>query len=303
MSAQFDTTTAQLIEFGVGFEDKQGEHYALVPIDDEIQGALREMVVTTRGELKEAGGRPVLYEPSEKHGGKENLRLPLNDDFAANIRAIHDANNLPMEPRALSIPENVFCYFARMSDGKGERLTAIRRATAFKGVLKNRLIQLFSDALKLVHENIFKLDRDFDLLVDGEEVQILRPIGFEYVAELEEEVCKAAPKNVKAISRDLPFVDFSQIEAYATKHSRAARSLASIRGQRTKGIDPARLQKACEHFHVKAKTVNGKLVVDHGSIMDFLHLMDRRLYQVELVKDSPESYLAASRSRIKESRT
>jgi len=136
MSAQFDTTTAQLIEFGVGFEDKQGEHYCLVPIDDEIQGALREMVVTTRGELKEAGGRRVLYEPSEKHGGKENLRLPLNDDFAANIRAIHEANNLPMEPRALSIPENVFCYFARMSDGKGHRLTAIRRATAFKGVLK-----------------------------------------------------------------------------------------------------------------------------------------------------------------------
>jgi hypothetical protein len=298
MSAQFDTTTAQLIEFGVGFENEQGEHYALVPIDDEIQGALREMVVTTRGELKEAGGRPVPYELSEKHGGKENLRLPLDNDFAANIRAIHEANNLLMEPSALAIPENVFCYFARMSDGKGHRLTAIRRATAFKGVLKNRLIQLFSDALTLVHENIFKLDRDFDLLVDGEEVQILRPIGFEYVAELEEEVCKAAPKNVKAISKDLPFVDFSQIEAYATKHSRAARSLASIRGQRTKGIDAARLQKACEHFNVKTKTVDGKLVVDHGSIMDFLHLMDRRLYQVELVKDSPESYLAASRSRI-----
>ena len=115
-------------------------------------------------------------------------------------------------------------------------------------------------------------------------------------------MCKAAPKNVKAISKDLPFVDFTRIEFYATKHSRAARSLASIRGQRTKGIDPARLQKACEHFNVKTKTVNGKLVVDHGSIMDFLHLMDRRLYQVELVKDLPESYLAASRSRIKESR-
>ena len=127
-------------------------------------------------------------------------------------------------------------------------------------------------------------------------MQILRPIGFEYVAELEEEVCKAAPKNVKAISKDLPFVDFTRIEFYATKHSRAARSFASIRGQRTKGIDPARLQKACEHFNVKTKTVNGRLVVDQGSIMDFLHLTDRRLYQFELVRDSPESYLAASRT-------
>src|SRR5260370_473313 len=135
MSAQFDTRTAQLIEFGVGLHDGQGERYVLVPIDDEIQGALREMVVTTRDELKQAGEQAHLYEPSEKHSGKENLRLPLNDDFAANIRAIHEANNMLTEPSALANPENVFCYFARMSDGKVHRLTAIRRATAFKGVL------------------------------------------------------------------------------------------------------------------------------------------------------------------------
>ncbi len=257
------------------------------------------MVVTTRDELKQAGEQAHLYEPSEKHSGKENLRLPLNDDFAANIRAIHEANNMLTEPSALANPENVFCYFARMSDGKVHRLTAIRRATAFKGVLKNRLIQLLSDALRLVHENIFKLDRDFDLLVDGIEVQILRPMGFEYVAELEEEVLKAVPKNVKAITNDLTFVDFDAIEAYAGKHSRAARSLASIRGQQTKNIDQGKLKKACEHFKVKIKTVHGKLVVEPDSIMDFLHLLDRRLYQVELVKDSPESFLAASRSRIK----
>ena len=35
-----------------------------------------------------------------------------------------------------------------------------------------------------------------------------------------------------------------------------------------------------------------------GSIMDFLGVLDRRLYEVELVKGSPESFRAASRSRI-----
>jgi hypothetical protein len=33
--------------------------------------------------------------------------------------------------------------------------------------------------------------------------------------------------------------------------------------------------------------------------MGFLYVLDRRLYQIELVKDWPESFLAASRSRIK----
>jgi hypothetical protein len=95
------------------------------------------------------------------------------------------------------------------------------------------------------------------------------------------------------------FVDFAAIEAYASKHSRAARSLASIRGKRTKNIDQGKLKKACEHFNLKIKTVHRKLVVESDSIMDFLHLFYRRLYQVGLVKDSPESFLAASRSRIK----
>ena len=64
-------------------------------------------------------------------------------------------------------------------------------------------------------------------------------------------------------------------------------------------IDQGKLKRACDHFNVKTKTVHGKLVVDSDSIMGFLYLLDRRLYQVELVKDSPESFLAASRSRIK----
>ena len=34
-----------------------------------------------------------------------------------------------------------------------------------------------------------------------------------------------------------------------------------------------------------------------GSIMDFLGVLDRRLYEVELVKGLPESFRAASRSR------
>jgi len=32
--------------------------------------------------------------------------------------------------------------------------------------------------------------------------------------------------------------------------------------------------------------------------MDFLAVLDRRLYQVELVKDSPESFFATGRSKI-----
>lgn len=299
MPAQFDLATTLVTEFGIGLDDGKVERYVLVPVDSAIQSALREMVAATRNEMKKVAKDSVLYDPSEKHAGKENLHLALGDELAANVRTIHEANNLAIEPNALSNPSDVFCYFGRLSDREGRRLTAVRRATAFKGVLKARFVQLFSDALKLIQEKIFKLDRDFDLLVDDAGVHILRPAGFEFVGELQEAILKAAPTNLKAIKADLPFVDFGPIETYAAAHPRAARHLASIRAQHeTKNIDQGRLKNACERTGVKVRTVQGKLVVDPSSIMDFLGVLDRRLYQVELVKGSPESSRAASRSKI-----
>src|ERR1700733_5494723 len=100
MATHFDVNTAELIEFGVGLDDG-GERYVLLPIDQEIQGALREMVEKTRSELAKASDSPKTYEPTEKHAGKENLRLPLTSELAQNIRLIHEATNMDKEPTAL----------------------------------------------------------------------------------------------------------------------------------------------------------------------------------------------------------
>lgn len=298
MPAQFNVSTVELVEFGVGLDDGRDQRYVSVPIDADIQAALREMVIATRDEMKEAGDA-TTYDPGEKYAGHENLRLPLDSELASQVLKIHEAKNLPSEPTALSDPANVFCYFARMRDNKRHRLTAIRRATTFKGVLKSRLLQFTTDALKLVQDKVFKLDRDFDLLVEDSGVQILRPAGFEFVGALEGAVLAAVSKNIKAVSADLPFVDFGVIESYATHHPRAARYLASIRVQHeTKNIDKNNLKKLCERTGVKVQEVTGKLQVDEGSIMDFLGVLDRRLYEIELVKSSPESFRAASRRKI-----
>lgn len=298
MPAEFNVGSVELVEFGVGLDEGRDQRYVSIPIDGDIQAALREMVITTRDEMKDAGDA-TTYDPGEKYAGHENLRLPLESELASHVLRIHEAQNLPSEPTALSVPANVFCYFARMRDNKGHRLTAIRRATMFKGVLKSRLLQFTTDALKLVQDKVFKLDRDFDLLVDETGIQILRPAGFEFVGALEGAVLAAVPKNVKAVKADLPFVDFDPIQLYATHHPRAARYLASIRVQHeTKNIDKNNLKKLCERTGVRVQEVKGKLQVDEASIMDFLGVLDRRLYEVELVKGSPESFRAASRRRI-----
>lgn len=299
MKLDFAFEKVSVTEFGVGRDDGDEQTFYLLPVDGDVQGALHEMVTATWEAMQNLTASPPRYEPSEKHGSSEYLHLPLNDDLAASIRDLHEAANLPLDASALAEPEAVFCYFAQMTDGKGRRLTALRRATQFKGVLKSRLIRLVTDALKLVEDKVFRLDGDFDLLVDAKSIHILRPSGFEFAGKLQEAVLQAVPTNIAAIQKDLSFVDFAGIQDYAGKHPRAARYLASIRGQKeTKNIDKSALKKLCKATGVPVRVTNGKVTIAARHEMGFREVLDRRRYELELVKGSPERFKAASRQKI-----
>lgn len=299
MKLEFDLGNVTVTEFGVGRDDGDAQTFVAVPVDADVQGALREMVQATWDAIKRDEDGPARYEPSEKHGSTEYLYLPLTDELASSMRELHEAANLDVEGGALDEPADVFCYFARLTDKKGQRLTALRRASQFKGVLKKRLIRFDSDSLRLIEDNVFKLDSDFDLLVDAANVLILHPSGFEFAGKLQHAILAAVPENIKAIQKDLAFVEFDAIEAYAGTHPRAARYLASICGQEeTKNIDKTLLKQLCKQTSVEIAEVKGKIVIPGGQEMGFLEVLDRRRYAVSLVKEKPEQYRAASRRKI-----
>ena len=299
MNLDFDLNDVKVIEFGVGRDNGNVEVFTCMAVDADVQAALREMAIASWTYMNELSQDPQNYDPSEKHAGSEHLYLPLDDILATRMRDLHQANNLPMDSNALATPNEVFCYFARMSDGQGRRLTAFRRATHFKGVLKNRLVRLTTNALELINDKVFKLDNDFDMLIDGEHLHILRPSAFEFVGQLQEAILAAVPNNIKKIQADLKYVDFSPIEDYASHHPRAARYLASICSQKdTKNIDKSLLKRLCKTTGVEIKETNGKITVGDGHVMDFLEVIDRRRYRLELIKGSPEQFRAASRQKL-----
>lgn len=303
MKLEFDLVNVTVTEFGVGRDDGNEQIFVTVPVDANVQGALREMVQATWESMQQNENGPAKYEPSEKHGGMEYLYLPLDDELAASVRGLHEAASLTIDAAALSDPADVFCYFARLTDQKKRRLTALRRATQFKGVLKskNRLVRILDDTLRIIEDTVFKLDNDFDLLVDAKNVHILRPSGFEFAGKLQQAILDAVPENIKVIRKDLAFVDFDGIEAYAGKHPRAARYLASIRGQKeTNNIDKSLLMKLCKQTGVEVKESKGKVRIAAGHEMGFLEVLDRRRYEVSLVNGKPERYRAGSRRKINE---
>ncbi|MCG6117350.1 MAG: DUF4868 domain-containing protein [Aquimonas sp.] len=302
MNLSFDLKKVTLVEFGVGRDVGSGQTFVAVPIDAKVQKALHEMTQATWQAMQQDAEGPTKYEPSDKHGSVEYLYLPLDDDMAMGVRDLHQAANLPLDSAALATPEKVLCYFVRLTDDQQRKLTALRRASQFKGIVKNkgRLIRLIDDTLQIVEDTVFKLDSDFDLPIDANNVHILRPSGFEFAGKLQQAILDAVPVNVAAIKSELTFIVFDGIEKYAAKHTRAARYLASIRGQEEmKSIDKTALNKLCKSTGVDVSESTGKMIIADGHEMAFLQVLDRRRYHLELVKDKPEKFVAASRKPVK----
>lgn len=297
MTLDFNFANVVAVEFGVGRDLDAGSAFHTMPVDADVQAALQDMAVQTWRELSELGDA-THFEPSEKYAGTEYVALPLADRWGDSLRALHTANNIPMDPAALSDPQACYCYFVRMVDVERRRLTGVRRATQFKGVLKSRLIQLTTDALKLVEGNVFKLDFDFDLLIDNTTIHVLRPVGLESIGRLQREVLAAVPGNIKLIERELRFVDFGAIADYAATHPRAARYLASILQQDIKGIEKRRLKVWCKKTGVSISEEDGKLHVSKGDVLGFLEVLDRRRFEIELIADKPERFQTPSRRKL-----
>jgi hypothetical protein len=295
----FDLSNIDVVEFGVGLYTDEGEEFSLVPVGQEVQDALKDMVMATKDAMDHVDGDPEVYEPSEKYESEQYIRLPLDHEYAAKINMLYTAENLNMSADALNDPSRIYCYFTRIRGTNGKRLVALRRSTQFKGVLKSRLIRFLTDAMQLVHEPMFKLDRDFDMLVDGSAVHILRPNAFEIIAKLGTVVLQAVTANIAFVQEDLPFIDFTVIQEYATGHARAARNLAALRtNDKTKNIDRDFFIAMCASTGVPLKEKDGKISVDRDNVVGFLEVLDRRRYEVKLVADAPEPYKASSRKRI-----
>jgi hypothetical protein len=293
---QFDFLNVTHTEFGVGWHD---DSFTLIPVDAGVQQVLGTMAQKTLAEIGQFRDELRSYEPSEKYSSCERLYVPIQHENAKCLRSLYDAVNIPTDDRFALEPSDIAFYFGRFVDGAGRRLTAIHRATQFKGVLKVRLISLVTNSLRLIKDRVFKLDEKFDIIIDSAQVYILSPSAFEALGKMKEAILAAAPRNLEEIKQQIPFINFDGLGEYVTKHSRAARYLASILGeQRAVGIDSTLFKHLCEKTGVVFREDNNKITVEPGYEMAFLEVLDRRRFEVELVNGTPEKYRAANRAKL-----
>ncbi len=297
----FNFRSISTVELGFGF-DRQPRTFVRVPVDNAVQTALVEMAEATIHEMEKIARDPDEYLPSEKYSATEHLILSLEEGMVAEVKQLHEATNLSEDASAIDRVESCFAYFARLTDDQGHHVTAVRRSNQFKTLIKkrNRLIRCVDDTLKTLDEAVFKLDNDFDFLIFGSEIHILRPSGFEFTAQLQGAIMSAVPQNIETISAELDFVNFGSIQTYALSHPRAARYLASIKSQRqAQRVSKNKLEQLCNRTNVAFMENDGKILIEDSHVMGFLEVLDRRRYEVDLVEEAdPEVYRAPSRSRI-----
>lgn len=308
MELEFDIPSIKETEFGVGRDlgvgrDRRNvrdyetsEVFNVVPIDDGVKDYLHEMITATIDSFEKFTDEPSEYSASERYESQEYLWLPLDNDVAMLYRNLHEAINL--DEGELTDTADVFCYFAQFTDSNDKRLTALHRPTQFKS-LRKKIVKYSDDTLQILKEPVFKLDQDFDILIDSKMIHILRPSSFEFMGKLQKAIIGAVSGNISKIRNDMQFVDFQNIEAYALEHPRAARYIASIQTNNwAKGIDYNALRQLCAATGVSVTESDGQLTVPDDHVLGFLEVVDRRRYEIMIVKDSSEQFKAAKRQKL-----
>lgn len=294
----FDFEKLRSVEFGVCLDTDGGETYRLVPADGTVQSALREMLASTIGSLTTAGKRVIEFSPAEKYATTERLWLSTESDLAHKHATVFASENLVTDTHGLDEPGEVISYFAIFRDSKRNKLMAFRKAAQFKGVVKkkNRMVALYDDTLKIVPDQIFKLDDDFDFLILADQILIWRPNGFIFTADMDSQIAACAAANVDRIATEVTCVDFTGLRAFVANHKLAMRLVAAIKSRGDLAlISPLCLASECTDAGVEYAMNDGKLVPTDGSEMGFLMLLDRRRYTVTLIEEQPETYEASSR--------
>jgi len=218
----------------------------------------------------------------------------------ATIAALYDEEGWPVNVRVLREPTRIAYYFVVFRDAHRRKLIGVRQATQFKGIVKSRLIRIVDDSLILIPDDVFKLDREFDFVITGEHIYILRPVGFERIAEIEEFVSARAQEKALALGDQVTFADFTSIAELVSRRKRAGRLVAALVSRA--GLDQIERRKfvaAARETEVGLVTVNGKISPAEGAEIGFLELLDDRRYTTAIRAGPKEAYVASSRKQLR----
>ena len=297
MSMPFNAGQVQDTEFIVGLGIVAHSYYH-VPVQKEVRTVLAGMLDETLRTM--AGlGQPQEIEYGEAYPSQTHVTCRADDPTVVHVLDLFNAQNILPNANALNHPGDVDFYCARFTDSAGQQCMGVRTATHFKATVGKNLTYLVNNQLCVAPDKIFKLDYEFDFLVYDDHIDILRPVQFMRIAEVEQQLKALVPQHVQEIAVIMPVVDFTSLLPYVEARSRAQKLVSSIRKRSgLSRVTLSHLQNVCRLNKIVVAEVNGKLKVQPGHELHFLELLDGRRYLYPLDEQDPEMLRAMSRKTI-----
>lgn len=289
------------IEFGICTIIEGQQAIVRIPIDDSVRTMLYEMHEEFYNTYSGIVGDPEQYQPSEKYGTTEKLIISLNNENLASLQELYNQINIPIANVALGeIACSITYYFAIFRHENGFKQIAVKRPSTFKGLLRKKLIQFIDDTLQVLPDNVFKLDNDFDFIIHENLIDILHPTGFNFIANIDEEILRSAAATTRQLAARIQFINFNYLADFVGRSKTAAKLVASIKSRDDlERTSQEKLLEKCARIGVAVREENGQLMPEENDIVRFLEILDRRGYDFDITDDQPEIYVASSRKRIR----
>lgn len=289
------------IEFGICIEGNEGEEFYRIPIDDSVRESLSDMYDAFYESYDSVEGEAEEFQASEKYASTEKLSMQLNQDSLESIRALYNEDAIQVNAINLStVASSIVYYFAIFRVGPRTKKIAIKRPSQFKGLLKKKLIHFMDDTLQVIPDDVFKLDYDFDFIITRNNIEILHPMGFIFIANIDEEIQRTAVEATQALSERIAFIDFNSIAPFVETSKTAAKLISSIKSRDDlEQTSQQKLMRTCRALGINVRVRRGLVVPEDADILNFLHVLDRREYVVDVTEQAPEIYIAASRKKVR----
>ena len=290
-----------VIEFGVGFENgNQPVILNKISINDSVREVLDEMKENFEAQYLAIPDAVEVFELSEKYAPTEKLTYPL---VQAELPELFDlyANTGAIPMNDINLKQNlslISFYFAIFHHVNGSRSVGVKRPGQFKGLLHKKVMRFWDDSLSIVPDNLFKLDSDFDFFLNQNSIDILHPSGFLYVSGIDRHTLANAQLVTNALSQRINFINFAHLAPLVVQKVSAVKLISSIKSRPDlENTNEQKLMNKCIAHGIALNHVGGLLVPADADLIPFLQVLDRRLYDYDLLDNNTEQYLASSRKR------
>lgn len=296
---EFDLADIRSVNFAVALRSNGNRYF--VPTDVHIKDALKGVFSATVSAFENIDGDWQSHDISEDYGNRRRVCAPRDTDYLEDLSTIFDAGDLDDLANAHDHVADIDHYFGIFYDSQGRKAVGIKKGAQLKGTLgaRNKLMRLADDTLRMIEDDVLKLDREFDAVITQAHVLMLNVRSVEYLANIVEHVSGAAAHKVQQIQNTVSFLDFSRIQADIARHPRKARMAASIAARNDLAqVQQDRVEELASHHGLVLKDVNGRLQCRRQDEIKLLEILDARRYQLELTATGPVPYRATGRQKV-----